>query len=1140
MGNGASSKEVNAHIRRWDKAIGDLSALCRDHRRVLGTSPGQQAHQPPSQQAPTPPNGRVLPSVIPALHDTDNGSRGGTEGFDADGGRRTSINFSIGKRDNIIAMSQGTELPESANTSPTNKARNSKTRARAMQKLRHEFFRSYELNEEERAEVIASKVPGSQFAVLAAGLTYLLGGHRNCEDRKQRVTVEDLFFTSEMPLHFLHQSSFELTSMFDIVQEFIDVDSRFKDVFEAEIVHMDIAPSTGQVERGTANDCGDRQRKVQIHDLRRKIDEDLTAGDAIHFVNFDPFVVEQDVKRDTGDDDDDTALSIKREVASFGGTSSAQESPRHGANKARSEANGFMTAPNASKENEGMFAMVASLHEKVSPMVTIAEAALLGDQARVSMADIPFATLFNGMTAPSQQQARPRGFIRVVRKRSEEEKEEENPYVDWMFSPELCSGKVLGTTAEGIHAKVVDSIVSPHVVAVSWALHFLRGMRPGTHRHGNGLPVSDIVRTLKLPTDVFLKTDLPLDQVFMYLSDYVNMKGLASQFRTELCPVLTTVSRADAVPTQTQSELEALLIEVEASNNDFDCANSVVIFQFDANIAHNVLGIADTPQWGIFAGYNIVNAEARIIDANPKRFSTSWTVSLDRLHTAITGYGYIIVAKQANVGQMVDAEEELSEEDEPSSPDAGSPAGRPVGALRHVTSTVRRRLDLLEGQRRTFMVEQPMIKTFLFPPVPLSITVAAAALTRLGTFTHVDDIAFGVGFDVNAILTRSLGLHPFVTIVTDYLARARLANKFALTPKFATADDACDGAITMAGFKQLLLDSLGEEQSKQTSIIVHFDHKMLTVVGADNAFGTFGIITGTERRDGKLMVNVGDANPNSFLRTWQVDIESLFKAMASRMSMRHRARGIIIVTRLGDAPSAASLAQPSRFRPFDIAIAPLQHAFLISSSPQIQGLSIAFAQLGHFYSPEEIFYEAYLKTVTAHRRRGSQAVAWRSVDVVLSVLNGISATQMAQVATRFLESRDVTNIAVSVLDNETPETFEARVQAATAPDCDHLLLVNYAVERVHGMAQMGNSVGLVQSLDAETRQVGIFEAEFSLFGLQWQAPLPTLMEACGVAGAEANASMGVVQMRRVSAEEAASNAQPAAAPAEMTGFQFGE
>jgi hypothetical protein len=199
---------------------------------------------------------------------------------------------------------------------------------------------------------------------------------------------------------------------------------------------------------------------------------------------------------------------------------------------------------------------------------------------------------------------------------------------------------------------------------------------------------------------------------------------------------------------------------------------------------------------------------------------------------------------------------------------------------------------------------------------------------------------------------------------------------------------------------------------------------------------------------------------------------------------------------------------------------PLQIVLYPSPSPQVQGLSFAFAQLGQFFSPEEIFYEAYLKTVSDQRRRGSQAFAWRDVEVSLAIVNkNIDASMMTLVSKKFLESRKITSFHVERLDDIDCDELAQLLAEAADPAAEYVLLLNYNTQSVHGLSNMGNSVALIEGFNPADKTVTLIDAEYSLFGLRWTCDIPQLIEA-GDLDNEGNSKYGFVKISKKKAQAA--------------------
>lgn len=966
-----------------------------------------------------------------------------------------------------------------------------------MRRARMSIFKSYETN---RPEESPQSMGCSHFGAAAVALSYLLDGRKDCKDRKKRVTVEDIFFAAQVPLHYLHSETHPLPVLADIIREFIDVDNRFKNEYSLSVMYFDIAPTLGQVELG-GNDVGDRQTRMQLPEFSKLLMHDCEEGmHLIRIVNYDPYVLEQETLVDAFayEDDDGDALAASVLLSSR---------PR---------------AHCHTKNNNGAYAVVVSVRNVVQLMVTLAEG-VVGESLHVRLIEVPAAALFKAMTVVKEG-VRARGFIHIFRK--DHVPVITHDVVKSMFTPELSSGKVLGSTLQGTHAFAISTHISPHIVAVAWAMHLLGGVRPNAHGHGNGLPVTDIIRRMSLPEEVFIDGSLPLGEVFRYAREYVRITN--SNYNVAVYPVLTKILREDAVPTISVFDLESVIIDVKNANEDPEAPEHVMVIMYNANVAHNVLYISTTPQWCVLSGYDQETQTVLLIDAHPKMFMQTWTCSLERLHKAITFNGYLVFSRSREA-----ASRNKSSENSPCGsqflsfvPDPGL-----VGAPRRISSTVQSHLELLRDQETLTVSPTEVIKTFRFPSLPLSSTMIALALTRLGVSTTFEDVMMALPFNISALMLRYFTLECLAVSLTTYLANVELS----MDVETYHTDKRRDGnyRLSFEAFKGLVEQSNG---NKNKVLFVLFDNEKVLVFGDNHPFGCTALVVGYNAETESVAVM--DSNPNSYFRTWSVPLSSLYNALLDE-EVKHRRRGCIVLTRR-DSPRESRF--PLQYsRNFFLHFLPVHNVFHVSPSPHFQALSFAFAQLGHFYSPEEIFYEAYLKTMDDQRRRGSQAFAWRDVDVSLSVINKqIDARFLAQVCRMFIDSRSSTKsnqagalkrsggdgaskgdgdgagvIQVELLDDVEVDGLETILMDATRrEDNNTVLLLNYDTAKAHDVEQWGRSVALVKSFNPETRMVELWEGEHTVFGLLWTVDIEKLIEIGDLLN-EGRSPYGFVKMEKV-------------------------
>ncbi|EPY39093.1 hypothetical protein AGDE_04836 [Angomonas deanei] len=852
MGTG-QSVVVQQHLSKWEAALGELENISQTNRklieqdRIFGSSPesADAVVRRPSSLVSFGNNGNVVSGGEADNNIVSSSSIGGI-------GHRPRSGHQQSPGDSRQGEGRGFDSRSGTNSNQAPK--HNRQQVLEVKKARVELFSSYVAK---NPEALTNVMQCSHFGATAVGLSYLLGGKKDSPDRRNRVTVEDLFFAAQVPLHMLHTSPPHLPVLADIVREFLDVDNRFKDEYGVEEVHFDVSPTVGQVDLGP-NEVGDRQTRMQLPEFCRVITRDCEEETSvIRIVNYDPYVLEQEMIVDAYDDDEEQQNSpLATSVLGVG--------PRH-------------VQRRFSPDNDGAYAVIVDVRNAVQLMVTIAEG-IVNDSLHVKMTEVPAASLFKAMMT-AEEGHRARGFLRIFKK------EPGTPgfgdQVNSFWSPELCSGKVLGTLAEGTHAATISHHISPHIVAVAWAIHLLKGVRNDAHGYGSGLPVSDIIRTLRFPSQVFIDGSLPLEQVFEYAKEFLSVKQLP--YVATLHPVLTKISREDAVPTISVFDLESIIMDVQKSNDDVESPQHVMVLMYNACVAHNVLYIAEEPQWCVLAGYDTETQTALLIDAHPKTFSRTWTCSLERVHKAITGTGYIIFSKTGEGSEN-------------------------VGAPKTVSPMVLSRLQLLKEQAgmgvQSWKV-QPLVKTLTFPALPVMPTIISIVCTKLlEKVITIEDVIYTVPYEVSSLLIRFFTLESLQVCLSEFLQYSGLADTVQVTSHHVERKASGGMSLLLKDFEKLVTDATVEGKA----LIVHFDRKRLQVHGVNHPFGSLGVVTAYN--PASKIVTVMDCNPNAYLRTWSTRLGSSCcrRLLRGRRTDKHSVRSVC-----QSSPTGATGTSPPTF-----------------------------------------------------------------------------------------------------------------------------------------------------------------------------------------------------------------------------------
>nr|CCC93855.1 conserved hypothetical protein [Trypanosoma congolense IL3000] len=1112
MGNGQSNASAAAaeHLKKWEAALTALEKMSVSNRQVMGRdriySGGLEEMRSGNEEGfessmrgvcrssqvsfSTTAGGSESPG--PQHHQTQRQNQTPTENNGRSWGMNASCNMgNVSGADH----SRGSLVGHYR----------SRQQIVEVRKVRRAFFKSYELKESNESH---NTVDCGHFGSAAIALSYLLGGVQGCTDRRKRVTMEDIFFATHLPLHYLHSGVQTMEVMSDILREFIDVDNRFKNEYGLSVVHFDISPTVGQVDLGH-NEVGDRQTRMQLHEFTKAIASDCEEQvQAVRIVNYDPYVLEQETFVDDFEDGDDV--------------SALADSMRFGLKEKEKR---------FSKNNGGAYAIIVDVRYVVQLMVTLAEG-VVEDQLYLRFFEVPAAALFKAMTVPLEHE-RARGFMRIFRRDSIPVMTPDE--VRSMFSPELASGSVLGTTVKGTHASAISGHISPHIVAVAWALHLLGGVRADAHGYGNGLPVSDIIRSMKFPSEVFIDSSLPLGEVFKYAKSYI--RGANLNYDVFIYPVLTKSSREDAVPTISVFELESILNDVIVANKDPDAPEHIMIIMYNANVAHNVLHVSKIPQWCVLSGYDKESQTAMLIDAHPKKFMKTWTCTLERLHKAMTSNGYLIFSKHR--GTVPHVSLEGGDAWGGSHLFGGEPEVAPVGAMRRVESTVQRYLDLLQEQDSLGVGDKEEVEAFCFTTLPLSPTMIALTLTRLGHPATFEDVVNALPFEISSLMLRYFTLESMAVCLATYVESAQL-NMSVVT--YHT--DRCIGdipRIRFEEFRQLVKEAASDSRK---ALVTLFNANEIEVFGDSHPFGSTALVL--HYNDASESVTMMDTNPNRFFRTWPVSLRTLFKAIHDKDTI-HRRSGFLLLSRCTAPLGTPFPLEYTRETP--LRMLPLRNIFHVSPSPHFQALSFVFAQLGYFYSPEEIFYEAYLQTMDDQRRRGTQAFAWRDVDVSLSVINKqIDTCFLAQICCMFVDSRHfakgrsemaaegrgnktVSTVQVEVIEHVVERDIDIILRDATRHgDNNTVLLLNYDTSIAHGVVDWGRSVALIKAYNPETKSVLLWEAEHTEFGMFWTVDVAKLIQIGDLLN-KGRSPYGFVKFEKVARQMEQTQSVPAASHA---------
>eukprot|EP00760_Papus_ankaliazontas_P028409 PhM_4_TR3690/c0_g1_i1/m.47532 len=478
----------------------------------------------------------------------------------------------------------------SSKTPPHTLSPATKMRREAVQQVKAE--RRAHFAEFETPCLRTSHVKCTHFGVAAMALSYVGG---------VKVTLEDVFHSSRLPLSFVLHQSLTLSEMYDVVNEFIAKDPRFgSDAYNVELVHYDTSVSSGEVGHGyLANETAHRCVVETLNDFRTSLIEETARHGVIRIINYDPFVVEQGLVLLEEDDGESSDGLVNMVI-----------SPSVQRMKATSVRTSF------TKENAGNFAAVTDFNN-ATHLVNLAAAALDTDVHAVC-SEVPISSLYKAMCKENTYLNRPRGYVKITKR------EKAIP----------TNGRSVAIPAVPLELRSLSKGIAPHMIALAYAMHTLTGMVHTTTQW-----VSDIVRSVELPFDFIGSSRISVEHVTGALVEYLQAKSLLGTYNVGVDMIKTRLQREDSQTTMSIMELGDLL------RARLPCKECAVIACIDTNIANNVVGLERDPHWVVLRSYDSEYQQVYVHDTIPRKYTAVWCVGLERLHRALTNHGMITIWK---------------------------------------------------------------------------------------------------------------------------------------------------------------------------------------------------------------------------------------------------------------------------------------------------------------------------------------------------------------------------------------------------------------------------------------------------------------------------------------------------------------
>ncbi|KAJ9461881.1 hypothetical protein DIPPA_16509 [Diplonema papillatum] len=1103
MGAGASSMGGEREAAKWNGLVTELESLCKSqraslHELDLERLAGKQGKtRPPLALAAIDDNntaGEHSPvkrrsSILKKESNIER--RRHSQDVEITPIRRTSSVVSF--QDKHLSISPRDMTPQHA-LSPTMQSLQSysfeesvvkKSRATKnnVRKTRKEYFAQYFDGEHQPVGGINCHHLG----LVCAALSYLLS-MKNGNDRG-RVTLEDIFFSTHLPLHYAATESFTLAEMYDICKEFIDHDPRFRDNVRVEVCFTDTSLVDGDVEPGErANESGDRGPPT-LATFRKTLEEDCSNLDACQIFCFDPFVAEQaKIAIDDTDSDDDTELAVSNQkemeatvTSRPGSSTTAQAAPSHTHDCLTVYKPGDAPKSKYGAENLGWFSLCVDFN---SVMHTLSLADSLVDiDVCLRPNQVPLTAMYRACCTKDSVTNRKRGFIRFSLIEAAPLTESETIDVRHLYCPDLT----LGVGKRGIPLISVHESISKHLIAFAYAIHLVQGLVDDDA--GVGIDTRSLSSFSDFPLNIMLDNEMSLTDAYAYFDAFLSATEMKyhSPIKATIHPIVRKVDNDEAPPTMSIMEFQDVLIQATEESN----TNRVMILHFDLGAAHSVLNLAapGTSHFGILMAYDSEKQLVRVLDVEPKKYQKVWTTTLQRLHRSMIGKGYIMVYQ---------VREEY----------AGDEIQQIV--LKRQDSVVRRTL-VCAAAAPLPKIPRQHLHFFEFPDRPMPVTLLAIALNvlRKDELVLVKDVLHAVPCDPSFLVDEAITVNELERIAIAFFLKNETADRW--SAQAVNFDDVLSAEaepkprVAFDDFAALLRKA----DAREESLIFHCDKNLVSGGGelASVAGGLYAMFL--ELNDD--VVTISTASPTMYSRFITVPLAELYASLRTIEPLNSRARGYL---RIEKKPLPAHYSAGRKVDLFDV---PQWQQFRVPQCVHLNAVALALTHFGHPCSAEDVFYTSYTCLGGERFRRGSAIFPWHQLKISLGELSErMTVTAVAKMVMKFELATNHRLTAATIIAADR-EDFEATIEESCSPQASSLLLAVIRTENVFGIhlsdeeAHWKVGCGVLKHYDKATGIVSVVDANSTRYGCVWTCTLQELYEAADLSSA-ADGDNGLVKI----------------------------
>ena len=572
---------------------------------------------------------------------------------------------------------------------------------------------------------------------------------------------------------------------------------------------------------------------------------------------------------------------------------------------------------------------------------------------------------------------------------------------------------------------------------------------------------------------------MQLLEVFAYYDHYLKETLLANIWASAH-PIDKKVESADSPPNISIMALHEILIKATSETPELD---KVMILQFDLACAHNVLNIAPTgtSHFGILQAYDPEKQHIEILDVEPAKYGRQWSTTLQRLHKAMIGKGYIFLYKSQEVSNFEDDRGLMDN------------IQATLTVKRHDTLTNKR----LKNLRMKPTIPAEFIKFFEYPTTVTPITQIAVALNILNPsrVTLPKDVMHKIETDPSFLVDPRISMNDVTRICVNYILNSQQQHE--LTAECVNFDTCLkdERKVSLQVFEDVLRKAVASRGSPTEVLIINCAPKTLEACGGRG--GEYLILLDVDDNEGPSgpIVSALDAHKCLYTRFLKIPLSDLYNGCIEHDPLCGRARGYIKLS-TGELPEKYRCG-----RDLSLFSVPQWEQFRVPQCTHLNGTALALTTLGHTCSVEEMFYTAYTCLGGERFRRGSSIFPWHTMKINMSELSErMSVTAVAKMVLKF-EQASQHCLTAAIVIGSSKEDFQLLLEEASEESCKFLVCVIVNTEEIFDIKLTDAEVkwklgcGIIKDYDAEKRIVHIVDANPTRYGEVWSVDVDVLYRA---------------------------------------------